>query len=118
MQTEAYYVHCLEQFRRQLGIEKMILLGHSMGGFVVSRYACTHPSRVAHLILVDPWGLVDHPAGVNWSNPMPVWIRSTYLTRINPLRIVRAMGPVGPFVSKVASYYVWNRYTWFLKVST
>ncbi|CAG0923944.1 unnamed protein product [Notodromas monacha] len=112
---EEFYVHSLEEWRRQMNLEKFILLGHSMGGFVVSRYATTYPERVAHLILVDPWGLSKIGEGIDWSKPIPLWIRSTYLTRINPLRIVRAFGPLGPIVSKIGAYYAWNRYSWFLK---
>lgn len=40
----------------QLGIERFILVGHSMGGSVAGAYAGTYPERVAGLLLVDPSG--------------------------------------------------------------
>jgi pimeloyl-ACP methyl ester carboxylesterase len=40
----------------QLGIEKFILVGHSMGGSVAGAYAGAYPQRVAGLLLVDPSG--------------------------------------------------------------
>ena len=40
----------------QLGIEKFILVGHSMGGSVVGAYAGAYPERVVGLLLVDPSG--------------------------------------------------------------
>ncbi len=40
----------------QLGIEKFVLVGHSMGGSVAGAYAGAYPHRVAGLFLVDPSG--------------------------------------------------------------
>jgi len=37
----------------QLGIERIILVGHSMGGSVAGAYAGAYPERVAGLLLVD-----------------------------------------------------------------
>lgn len=40
----------------QLGVEKFILVGHSMGGSVAGAYAGAHPEQVAGLLLADPSG--------------------------------------------------------------
>jgi pimeloyl-ACP methyl ester carboxylesterase len=40
----------------QLGIQRFILVGHSMGGSVAVAYAGAYPQRVAGLLLVDPSG--------------------------------------------------------------
>jgi pimeloyl-ACP methyl ester carboxylesterase len=37
-----------------LGIEKFVLVGHSMGGGVALEFAGAHPNRVAGLLLLDP----------------------------------------------------------------
>lgn len=39
-----------------LGIERVDLLGHSMGGFVAERLVLEHPDRVASLVLMDTAG--------------------------------------------------------------
>jgi pimeloyl-ACP methyl ester carboxylesterase len=39
-----------------LGLERFVLVGHSMGGGVVLTYAGAHPDRVAGLVLIDPIG--------------------------------------------------------------
>jgi pimeloyl-ACP methyl ester carboxylesterase len=39
-----------------LGLDRFVLVGHSMGGGVALAYAATHPRRVAGLLLVDPIG--------------------------------------------------------------
>jgi pimeloyl-ACP methyl ester carboxylesterase len=36
-----------------LGLERAVLVGHSLGGYVVARLAADHPDRVARLVLVD-----------------------------------------------------------------
>ncbi len=43
----------LDALRAQLGLEKLDLLGHSWGGYLVMAYAARHPERVAHLTIVD-----------------------------------------------------------------
>jgi len=43
----------LEALRAHLGYERMDLLGHSWGGYLVMAYAARHPDRVAHLAIVD-----------------------------------------------------------------
>ena len=43
----------LDALRARLGVEKMDLLGHSWGGYLVMAYAARHPDRIAHLLIVD-----------------------------------------------------------------
>jgi len=43
----------LDALRAQLGVEKMELLGHSWGGYLVMAYAARHPEHIAHLMIVD-----------------------------------------------------------------
>jgi pimeloyl-ACP methyl ester carboxylesterase len=39
-----------------LGLDRFVLVGHSLGGGVALAYAGAHPDRVAGLVLVDPIG--------------------------------------------------------------
>jgi proline iminopeptidase len=43
----------LEALRAHLGYEKMNLLGHSWGGYLVMAYAARYPARISHLLIVD-----------------------------------------------------------------
>lgn len=44
----------LDGLRAHLGLESVALLGHSWGGLLALEYALRHPSRVSHLILLNP----------------------------------------------------------------
>jgi pimeloyl-ACP methyl ester carboxylesterase len=44
------------------GVEKAVIVGHSMGGMLATRYALQYPDAVERLVLVDPIGLEDWQA--------------------------------------------------------
>lgn len=52
----------IERIRRILGEEKIILLGHSFGGFIATLYAAEFPEHVERLVLVAPADLLVMPA--------------------------------------------------------
>ena len=52
----------IERIRQILGEEKLVLIGHSFGGFLVSLYAAEFPQRVRALILVAPATLLVMPS--------------------------------------------------------
>lgn len=43
----------LDALRAHLGADRMELLGHSWGGYLVMAYAAMHPEHVAHLFIMD-----------------------------------------------------------------
>jgi len=51
--TLADQISDLEALRGHLGFEKIDLLGHSWGGYLVMAYAARYPDRIAHLVIVD-----------------------------------------------------------------
>jgi pimeloyl-ACP methyl ester carboxylesterase len=52
--TLARHVSDLEHLRRELGLEKMTLVAHSMGTFLALSYLQQFPERVAGLVLLAP----------------------------------------------------------------
>lgn len=81
-----------------MNVKKMILLGHSFGGFLSCGYSMKHPERVEHLILADPWGFTPSPDLKQYS----LWKRSLIRMSgvVSPLWIVRAAGPLGPVIMR------------------
>lgn len=51
--TLADQIEDLEAVRAYIGAEKIDLLGHSWGGYLVMAYAARHPERIAHLVICD-----------------------------------------------------------------
>lgn len=47
----------LQDFMQALGLKRVLLVGHSMGGAIAGVYAAEHPEHVAGLALLDSFGL-------------------------------------------------------------
>ncbi|EEB09144.2 cardiolipin-specific phospholipase [Schizosaccharomyces japonicus yFS275] len=60
-QTEGFFVDSLEEWRKAKSIESMVLVGHSMGGYLSAVYAMRYPSRVEKLLLVSPVAVPENP---------------------------------------------------------
>ena len=55
------------QLLQQLGIDNAIMVGHSTGGMLATRYALMYPRQTQKLVLVNPIGLEDWKAkGAPW----------------------------------------------------
>jgi pimeloyl-ACP methyl ester carboxylesterase len=50
-QTEEFFVEHMEAWRKAQGLNKMILCGHSLGGYLSFAYAERYPQHVDKLIL-------------------------------------------------------------------
>lgn len=61
-QTEDVFCESLEEWRKQNKIDKMVLAGHSMGGYLSVAYTERYPQNVDKLILLSPVGVPDEPA--------------------------------------------------------
>ncbi|NKK75209.1 proline iminopeptidase-family hydrolase [Rhizobium leguminosarum bv. viciae] len=56
------YVAETEIVRRELGLGKVHILGHSWGGWLAIDYALTHPENLASLVLADTVACIPHLA--------------------------------------------------------
>ncbi len=50
--TTAFLAHTLDGFLRALGVDRVRLVGHSLGGAVAARYTLEHPGQVERLALL------------------------------------------------------------------
>lgn len=98
--AEKQFVQSIEEWRREMNLPEIILLGHSFGGYLATSYAISHPDRVKHLILADPWGFPERPKDVSKTYKVSPAIRALayVLQPLNPLWLIRAAGPFGQWV--------------------
>jgi len=52
-----FFVDIIREFRDTIGIGRVLLMGHSLGGQIALIYAHTYPGDVEKLILIAPYGL-------------------------------------------------------------
>ncbi|HJS35850.1 MAG TPA: alpha/beta hydrolase [Pseudoxanthomonas sp.] len=69
-----------------LGIDRAVIVGHSMGGMLATRYALQYPQATQHLLLVNPIGLEDWKAsGVPWRS-IDAWYARELKTSFDTIR--------------------------------
>uniref|UniRef100_A0A8C8GX87 1-acylglycerol-3-phosphate O-acyltransferase ABHD5 n=1 Tax=Oncorhynchus tshawytscha TaxID=74940 RepID=A0A8C8GX87_ONCTS len=95
--AEEQFLGALEEWRDRVGLEEIVLLGHNLGGYLAAAYTLTHPHRVKHLILVEPWGFPAYPESLDQEKSIPVWIRAmgAVMSPFKPLAGLRLAGPLG-----------------------
>lgn len=119
-ETQDWFLGYFEQWRIAMGIERMVLFGHSMGGYLSACYALRHPQRIQHLVLVSPGGIPPDPAvdrkaatgGMVPSDPktsptprpIPRWLWGTvsclWELNVTPGDLLRFLGPCGPCIAR------------------
>ncbi|GAU34905.1 hypothetical protein TSUD_312360 [Trifolium subterraneum] len=101
-ETEAWFIDSFEEWRKAKNLSNFILLGHSFGGYVASKYALKHPEHVKHLILVGPAGFTEEtdPKTEFVTKFRATWkgavLNHLWESNFTPQKIVRGFGPWGP----------------------
>ncbi|KAJ3762925.1 alpha/beta-hydrolase [Lentinula raphanica] len=60
-EAESFFIDSLEDWRQKMHLEKMTLIGHSLGAYFSVVYALKFPQRVERLILLSPAGVPRGP---------------------------------------------------------
>ncbi|KAI9099995.1 Alpha/Beta hydrolase protein [Phlyctochytrium arcticum] len=97
--AEQFFVDSLEEWRVANHIDKMTLMGHSLGGYLATAYATKFPDRVEKLVLVSPAGVGVKPDDAEdfrkrgWFATLAV---NLWEWNVTPMSLIRTMGPWGP----------------------
>jgi len=94
--AESQFVESIEDWRKEMKLERMTLLGSGFGSFLSTAYALKYPKHIYALILVDPWGFPEKP-GPQPDTPTPLWLNMfTQATKlISPMSLIRLAGTLG-----------------------
>jgi pimeloyl-ACP methyl ester carboxylesterase len=70
--TMSFYSEVINNFLIELGLKKITIVGHSMGGFLAVAYAITYPDAVEKLILIAP-ACIE-----NFTEKESIWIKDNF----------------------------------------
>jgi haloalkane dehalogenase len=54
------HVETVERFRREVGLDRVVLVVHDTGGLIGLRWACDHPDALAGLVITNTGFFPDH----------------------------------------------------------
>ncbi len=96
-----FFLDSFEEWRgTQEGLDRFVLVGHSLGGYLAALYALRQPERVSRLILASPAGLTANHHGDERiaisGHRMPFWLTTLWNYNWTPQSLIRLMGPLGP----------------------
>ncbi|KOP25155.1 alpha/beta hydrolase [Hapalosiphon sp. MRB220] len=82
-------VECLAEFLQALKLERVYLVGHSVGAWIATSYALKYPEQVYGLILLAPEGVETKALDKNWKKLQDLMKRPLWMFKI--LRILRPL---------------------------
>lgn len=83
--------------------EKIMVLAHSMGAYLMATYALKHPDFCKKLMMVSPGAVMKHRHPVS----VPAYFAKLWEKNISPFSLVRKAGPLG---SKLVSMWSSRRF--------
>eukprot|EP00930_Biecheleria_cincta_P035828 TRINITY_DN24622_c0_g1_i1.p1 TRINITY_DN24622_c0_g1~~TRINITY_DN24622_c0_g1_i1.p1 ORF type:complete len:381 (-),score=24.82 TRINITY_DN24622_c0_g1_i1:27-1169(-) len=119
VECEDFFIERLEAWRKSAGLGRMILLGHSFGGYFAACYTMKYPEHVEALILASPVGMGERKPVGPFTDPnkraelplMRRWLINVaeflWEARCTPQDIVRFAGPFG---HRLTAWYVDSRF--------
>ncbi|SMN21645.1 similar to Saccharomyces cerevisiae YDR125C ECM18 Protein of unknown function, similar to Rlp24p [Maudiozyma saulgeensis] len=113
---ENYYLDRIDQWRKENGIKKFNIIGHSFGGYISFKYAITHPDQIENIGLISPLGMERNIYSLNnnfiktkeyeitQEDPTSIYYSRNFKVPNflfnNQLNTLRYMGPIGGSLAK------------------
>lgn len=116
--TEMYLLEGIEKWREINKIDKFVLCGHSLGGYIAAKYAAYNPDKLLALILLSPAGVWGKPPNIPssykpWKETKGLFLGAIYNLIVSrwtpgksPFQLFRATGRFSYFfLKKYTSYF-------------
>ena len=93
----------LHRLQCSLHLDRVALLGHSLGGMIAAAYALRYPELVSKVILVSPVGVPAPPSGDGYRGPIAAsryrhLFRRLWNLGLSPASALHFAGPFGPAI--------------------
>ncbi len=98
--TLAHFVADLDCLFEAARIDSAVLIGHSLGGHIVSRFTATYPERVSRLVLIDGMGPPGEETQSGLSGQAATWQRNIGMLRATKMK--RAMPGVADALQRLS----------------
>ncbi|MDJ0733929.1 MAG: alpha/beta hydrolase [Nostocaceae cyanobacterium] len=83
------HVECLAELLASLKLEKVHLVGHSLGGWIAASYALKYPEKIYNLVLLAPEGVEIEGSEKRWQKMQSLIKRSPWVFKL--LRMLRPL---------------------------
>jgi haloalkane dehalogenase len=93
-------VECLAEYLQALKLEKVYLVGHSLGGWIAASYALKYPDKVNRLVLIAPEGVQIEGIEKRWQKFQQIMKRSPFIFKL--LRLLSPLTSVFGLDKKIA----------------
>lgn len=95
-----FFIHPFHQWMQSsvvgmLKNEKVVLVGHSLGGYLAARYALRYPQHLSKLVMASPVGFPVKPANALSGSQLPTSLRvidAMWSSNVTPQQLVRLFG--------------------------
>uniref|UniRef100_A0A0G4HMX5 AB hydrolase-1 domain-containing protein n=1 Tax=Chromera velia CCMP2878 TaxID=1169474 RepID=A0A0G4HMX5_9ALVE len=95
--TEELFTSQVRELLDHLGIQRVVLVGNSMGAVVGAAFAHTYPSRVSRLVCIGPGGIPIHPSD---------YARSPLTIAAKGIHALGAAPWLGPFIVWLSGMFI------------
>lgn len=107
-EAEHFFVEAINDWRKAMGHDKIILAGHSFGGYMATAYSEKYPQHVKKLVLLSPVGVPEKPTEEEQEERintfsfggrmMARFARYLWGRGVTPQDFMRSLGPVGKWM--------------------
>lgn len=104
-EAESFFTQPLEEFCGLLGLERVVLMGHSFGGYIAGAFLLAYPSRVSQILLISPIGVTIKPSEYQFEES-GTWREKLYWRvlgyawrhRMTPNALLQMTGPLSGWI--------------------
>lgn len=89
----ALEVECLAEYLETLGLQRVYLVGHSLGGWIATSFALKHWEQVQGLVLIAPEGVEPSDLSGRWLGFRLLWGRVSAIASL-----LKRLRPVAKFI--------------------